>query len=1239
MKTRAAALMLALMSAAPARAGHRLALLVGADHGDAGEAELRYAAAEAARLGAVLRDVGDFAADDVVVLSAPTPETLTQALAQLRARAEAAGDGALLFVFYSGHADGESLHLGGGHASLTALRDAVAETPAAARVLVVDACRSGTLTRVKGGHAGPAFDVRLDPPLGARGFAILTSSAAGEDAQESDDVGSSLFTHFFTSALLGAGDKNGDGEITLEEAFAYASERTIVAAGSSLMGPQHPTFRYDLGGRAGLVLTHPGRLNARTGRFQFPEPGWYLVRRPDGPIMAELHATRARSIAGAARGALSSEPPAARSLSRGRHHHRAGRDRDARAQAAAPLFVPTRRAQGSLRPRRAGGCAAPASQVVAVDHRRCRRRGRRGRARRRPAAAGRIGLQGSNLLMRALGIFVIVIGIGGCGIERINPCTGMSGTCLALHVDGAGGVTHIDGVRVRVRGGGVDREQTSTPDSGRVMPLPVALALRFPAVGAKPMTVTVDVTGRLGGSDIAGGSAQVLIRPGMHASVDVMLAGAAFPATTDMARAADLAQLGPDASCARGSSVRITAFKAAQTTLHLSTAATPRTTPVTVTLAGLSPCDGGGVTLSAQNGSLGPATCERSGDGATCTATYTAPTGGDSDGIAARSDDSGAIAGLTIALRPAVTITLPPRIDLLAFGKPAPAVTISAAVGNLLPGDPDSVSFSLAGTSATLVSGASGGTSAVVAAADLPFPAQAAPTPTTLTARADADPAAGADVTLVVHAFVDETPRFLSQLGSAFDGQFGVDEPEIWGVAENASGTVLVGGKFQATDSDSNFHEAAYVAAFDGTTWSSAGFGFVQSAVNPGGAITSAVATPGGDFLVAGVAGDTGAGGYQLLALHCSGAPLQCGDSTHNLAPAGQFANAPPLFNDIGNDDFANSGKHHGPYTVTVRPRITAGLSGGKLHKYLAWSAYMPGTCDDSNASQAAAHLVADASGDLDTAFVLDDAHTIPLGQELPASTSGDSCPLNPLAPANAVTGWAVAGDRLWLAGYADCGAFQVGPVGSCDLSFCGCDTKLNPMSGLAVEPIADAATPASWTTLSPAIAGADVRCPVIARGSDDTLLFANGCMNGSGAAALGWVGAGQTAPALIVPPVPGVGLGEYVAAVAGSSSGGSPWAGTGPDVFFALTRRTASLTNPTSKTFFLGWYGGAGSGRLLMQTGAQDIIGDSDDAIGFELIDLSAVQLGDGSYDVWAVGRGYDPAGFANSPVILRLR
>jgi len=187
---------------------------------------------------------------------------------------------------------GEALHLAGQRFAVTGLRDAVAGVPSTARVLVVDACRSGAITRVKGGRPGPAFEVHLETPLGARGLAILTSSGAGEDAQESDELGSSLFTHFLTSALVGAGDRDGDGAVTLEEAFAYASERTVVATSSSQAGPQHPTFRYDLGGHGGLVITRPGLKHTRLGWVQFPEPGWYLVRRADGPIVAELHTTR-----------------------------------------------------------------------------------------------------------------------------------------------------------------------------------------------------------------------------------------------------------------------------------------------------------------------------------------------------------------------------------------------------------------------------------------------------------------------------------------------------------------------------------------------------------------------------------------------------------------------------------------------------------------------------------------------------------------------------------------------------------------------------------------------------------------------------------------------------------------------------------------------------------------------------------------------------------------------------------
>src|SRR5262249_53683810 len=68
---------------------------------------------------------------------------------------------------------------------------------------------------------------------------------------------------------------------------AYASERTLASTATTFAGPQHPTFRLDLGGRDDLVLTEPGHAGGLLGALVFPRPGWYLVQRADA-IVAEI---------------------------------------------------------------------------------------------------------------------------------------------------------------------------------------------------------------------------------------------------------------------------------------------------------------------------------------------------------------------------------------------------------------------------------------------------------------------------------------------------------------------------------------------------------------------------------------------------------------------------------------------------------------------------------------------------------------------------------------------------------------------------------------------------------------------------------------------------------------------------------------------------------------------------------------------------------------------------------------
>ncbi len=283
-----AAASLALVS--DADAASRYALVVGANHGDPSDGALRFAESDARKLAEVLRTAGMFAPKDVSVLTDVSASEVRRALIELNARIRQDNDGSMLLVFYSGHADGTSLHLGGSRLGMDELRDLVAGSSASTRLLVIDACQSGALTRVKGGKPAASFTAQPPAlPVSARGLAILASSAGQEDAQESDELKGSFFTHYLVSALRGAADDNRDGRITLSEAYAYTSERTLAATSGSRAGPQHPTYRFDLGGHDELVLTQIA-ASGRLGFLTFDTPGEYFIKEADegGALVAEL---------------------------------------------------------------------------------------------------------------------------------------------------------------------------------------------------------------------------------------------------------------------------------------------------------------------------------------------------------------------------------------------------------------------------------------------------------------------------------------------------------------------------------------------------------------------------------------------------------------------------------------------------------------------------------------------------------------------------------------------------------------------------------------------------------------------------------------------------------------------------------------------------------------------------------------------------------------------------------------
>ncbi len=260
----------------------RFALVLGANEGEPGEETLLFAEEDASRFADVLTRYAAVPEENILLLRGRSSERVVEAVSGLADRVRAAtakGQETVLFAYYSGHADAQAMHLGSSLLRFAELKGLIDETGARLSVLVVDACRSGELTRVKGAVPAQPFDIHADDKLASEGSAIITSSAAGEDAQESDRLGGGVFTHHFVIGLLGAADASRDERVTLSEAYRYAYEETLRTT-SRARFVQHPTYAFRMKGREDLVvtrLTDSGGL----GRLQLSEAGAYVLL-PDG---------------------------------------------------------------------------------------------------------------------------------------------------------------------------------------------------------------------------------------------------------------------------------------------------------------------------------------------------------------------------------------------------------------------------------------------------------------------------------------------------------------------------------------------------------------------------------------------------------------------------------------------------------------------------------------------------------------------------------------------------------------------------------------------------------------------------------------------------------------------------------------------------------------------------------------------------------------------------------------------
>src|SRR5437868_15363159 len=254
----------ALLIALPANAAARFAVVVGNNVGATGRAKLWFAERDADRFARALHELGDFSDDRIVVVRGRHAAEVRTAIEKIEERvvkARNAGERSLLVVYFSGHAGSNGLELGDEKIGYEELRRLVSSSAADAKIAIVDACEACALTQVKGMLPAPALDFAL-PEDQVRGTAFLASTAVGEAAQESAAIGGSFFTHNLEVALRGAGDADGDGQVTLAEAFRYTASRTVANTASTESGPQHPTYEFRMAGRGGLILADLRRADA-----------------------------------------------------------------------------------------------------------------------------------------------------------------------------------------------------------------------------------------------------------------------------------------------------------------------------------------------------------------------------------------------------------------------------------------------------------------------------------------------------------------------------------------------------------------------------------------------------------------------------------------------------------------------------------------------------------------------------------------------------------------------------------------------------------------------------------------------------------------------------------------------------------------------------------------------------------------------------------------------------------------
>ncbi|HEY1817596.1 MAG TPA: caspase family protein [Kofleriaceae bacterium] len=275
------------------------AIVVGSNTGGPGQTDLKFAEDDARKVAEVLTELGGYAPSQVDVVVHPTPAQLRERLDALETRVAAdaaAGRQARVFFYYSGHARAQAIDLGSEELSLAELRERLFHLPATLTIVVLDACQSGAFSRIKGAAPAADFSFSSRQHLDAAGIAVLASSSGSELSQESTELGGSYFTHNLLVGLRGAGDANNDGQVTIDEAYRYAYNQTLLETAETAVGGQHVTFEADLKGHGEVPLSFPRVASAAIVLPPALQGKTLVSERRGRSVVAEIYKSKGTAV-------------------------------------------------------------------------------------------------------------------------------------------------------------------------------------------------------------------------------------------------------------------------------------------------------------------------------------------------------------------------------------------------------------------------------------------------------------------------------------------------------------------------------------------------------------------------------------------------------------------------------------------------------------------------------------------------------------------------------------------------------------------------------------------------------------------------------------------------------------------------------------------------------------------------------------------------------------------------------